>query len=86
LAASIRARTAPVLLSRDEVLAALDVKRVPAGLPFTKSDGRVVYQREDVRTLLLGGGDAAADRLRAEVPLLRACIGVRLGGPDLRPM
>src|SRR5215472_16501136 len=29
LAASIRARTAPVLLSKDEVLAALDVKRVP---------------------------------------------------------
>jgi hypothetical protein len=69
LAASIRARTAPVLLSRDEVLAALDVKRVPAGLPSMKSDGRVVYQREDVRTLLLGGTLPQTDR----VPRCRYC-------------
>ena len=69
LAASIRARTAPVLLSRDEVLAALDVKRVPAGLPSTKSDGRVVYQRDDVRTLLLGGTLPPTDR----VPRCRYC-------------
>src|SRR5215813_14504914 len=69
LAASIRARTAPVLLSKDEVLAALDVKRVPAGLPSTKTDGRVVYQREDVRTLLLGGTLPPTDR----VPRCRYC-------------
>jgi hypothetical protein len=69
LAASIRARTAPVLLSKDEVLAALDVKRVPVDLPFTKTEGRVVYQRDDVRTLLLGGTLPPTDR----VPRCRYC-------------
>jgi len=69
LAASIHARTAPVLLGKDEVLAALDVKRVPAGLPSTKSDGCVVYQRDDVRTLLLGGTLAPSHRL----PRCRYC-------------
>ena len=69
LAASIHARTAPVLLSRDEVLAALDMKRVPAGLPSTKSEGRVVYQRDDVRTLLLGGTLPPTHR----VPRCRYC-------------
>jgi len=58
-----------VLLSKDEVLAALDVKRIPVGLPSTKTDGRVVYQREDVRTLLLGGTLSATDR----VPRCRYC-------------
>jgi len=77
LAASIRARTAPVLLSKDEVLAALDVKRVPAGLPFTKSDGRVVYQREDVRTLLLGGGTLPPTDC---VPRCRYCGRVSASG------
>jgi hypothetical protein len=51
------------------VLAALDVKRVPAGLPSTKTEGRVVYQRDDVRTLLLGGTLAPTDR----VPRCRYC-------------
>src|SRR5215472_7547931 len=69
LAASIRARTAPVLLSRDEVLAALDVKRIPGDLPSTKTEGRVVYQRDDVRTLLLGGTLPPTDR----VPRCRYC-------------
>ena len=69
LAASIRARTAPVLLSRDEVLAALDVKRIPVDLPSTKTEGRVVYQRDDVRTLLLGGTLPPTDR----VPRCRYC-------------
>src|SRR5215831_19043169 len=69
LAASIRARTAPVLLSRDEVLAALDVKRVPVDLPSTKTEGRVVYQRDDVRTRLLGGTLPPTDR----VPRCRYC-------------
>ena len=77
LAASIRARTAPVLLSKDEVLAALDVKRVPAGLPFTKSDGRVVYQREDVRTLFLGGGTLPPTDC---VPRCRYCGRVSASG------
>src|SRR5262249_12080033 len=63
LAASIRARTAPVLLSRDEVLAALDVKRVPAGLPATKAEGRVGHQGGDVRPLLLGGTLPRTDRV-----------------------
>jgi len=58
-----------VLLSKDGVLAALDVKRVPAGLPSTKSDGCVVYQRDDVRTLLLGGTLPLTDR----VPRCRYC-------------
>jgi hypothetical protein len=58
-----------VLLSKDEVLAALDAKRVPAGLPSTKSDGCVVYQRDDVRTLLLGGTLPPTDR----VPRCRYC-------------
>ena len=69
MAASIRARTAPVLLSKDEVLAALDVKRIPAGLPSTTTEGRIVYQREDVRTLLLGGTLPPTDR----VPRCRYC-------------
>ena len=69
LAASIRARTAPVLLGKDEMLAALDEKRIPAGLPFTKTEGRVVYQRGDVRTLLLGGTLPPTDR----VPRCRYC-------------
>jgi hypothetical protein len=69
LAASIGARTAPVLLSKDEVLAALDEKRIPAGLPSTKTEGRVVYQREDVRILLLGGMLPPTDR----VPRCRYC-------------
>src|SRR5215831_3465705 len=69
LAASIRARTAPVLLSKDEVLAALDVKRIPAGLPSTTTEGRIVYQSEDVRTLLLGGTLPPTDR----VPRCRYC-------------
>ena len=69
LAASIRARTAPVVLSKDEVLSALDVKRIPVDLPSTKSDGGVVYQREDMRTLLLGGRLSATDRL----PRCRYC-------------
>jgi len=66
-----------VLLSKDEVLAALDVKRVPAGLPFTKSDGRVVYQREDVRTLLLGGGTLPPTDC---VPRCRYCGRVSASG------
>src|SRR5215831_10551309 len=69
LAASIRARTAPVLLSKDEVLAALDVKRIPAGLPSTKTEGHAVYQREDIRTLLLGGTLPPTER----VPRCRYC-------------
>jgi hypothetical protein len=69
LAASIRARTAPVLLSKDEVLAAFDEKRIPVDLPFTKTEGRVVYQRDDVRTLLLGGTLPPTDR----VPRCRYC-------------
>src|SRR5262249_48469314 len=69
LAASIRASTAPVLLSKDEVLAALDGTRVPGGLPSRKSDGRIVYQREDVRTVLLGGTLPPTDR----VPRCRYC-------------
>src|SRR5262249_34130027 len=50
LAASICARTAPVLLSKDEVLAALDMKRIPVDLPSTKTEGRVVYQRPASRS------------------------------------
>jgi hypothetical protein len=69
LAASIRDRTAPALLSKDEVLAALDVKRVPAGIPATGTEGRIVYQRDDVRTLLLGGTQPPTDR----VPRCRYC-------------
>ena len=76
LPASIRARTAPVLLSKNEVLAALDVKRVPASLPSTKSDGRVIYQREDVRTLLLGGTLPPTHR----VPRCRYCGRVSHSG------
>jgi len=69
LAASIRARTAPVLLSKDEVLAALDMKRVPPGIPATWAEDRIVYQREDVRTLLLGATQPPTDR----VPRCRYC-------------
>src|SRR5262252_5797388 len=75
LAGSICARTAPVLLSKDEVLAALDVKRIPVDLPSTKTDGRVVYRCADP----LGGRDVAADRSRAEVSLLRTCVAFRVG-------
>jgi len=65
-----------VLLSKNEVLAALDVKRVPASLPSTKSDGRVIYQREDVRTLLLGGTLPPTHR----VPRCRYCGRVSHSG------
>jgi hypothetical protein len=76
LAASIRARTAPVLLSKDEVLAALDVKRIPADLLSRPTEGRAVYQRDDVRTLLLGGTLPSADR----VPICRYCGQVSHSG------
>jgi hypothetical protein len=58
-----------VLLSKDEVLVALDVKRVPPDIPATWTEGRIVYQREDVRTLLLGGTLPPTDRL----PRCRYC-------------
>jgi hypothetical protein len=76
LAASIRARTASVLLSKDEVLTALDVKRLPAGLPSSQAEGRAVYKRDDVRTLLLGGTLPPSNR----VPRCRCCGQVSHSG------